>query len=441
MTHCRNSFVRICAKRAEQVHVDVAKLAVKHGILPNHFDDNAAKTSWAYFVDLLAELEQALGGARALEQFGAEISAAHPLFSLLARLYFSVEEVEYIAVDRLLPNLFPGVLVPLIRAQPDGAFRVTLSLNREFVSSYPFWTLLLGMWRPVPRLFGQSDALIEFEMADRFAEYVVILPETTKEDRSHGREIRHRVREHLLKDLVIHEELIELPKPDLRSSIFERRLEASEASSVLRSEATQGMRELEAEILSKLSIDRLALYELGPSGCRKVSGTGPAVEQGRIRRLLWLGDRAVGAIEIPRPGEAGHATVASLLDEHIDAIAQRFAQLQQCIPLEVAGANFTQAGLPVFEPNAGEPPPSSRGRLARAARDSRLRELAQQWQLTERQRAVLALLVEGLANKEIAARLTCSIGTIENHVTRLLKRANVDGRAALTALFWKTPSR
>jgi DNA-binding NarL/FixJ family response regulator len=54
---------------------------------------------------------------------------------------------------------------------------------------------------------------------------------------------------------------------------------------------------------------------------------------------------------------------------------------------------------------------------------------------------VLALLVDGLGNREIAARLGCSIGTIENHVTKLLKRAAVDNRAALTARFWKTQRR
>jgi DNA-binding NarL/FixJ family response regulator len=70
-----------------------------------------------------------------------------------------------------------------------------------------------------------------------------------------------------------------------------------------------------------------------------------------------------------------------------------------------------------------------------------LRELTEEWQLSARQRSVLALLVDGLGNREIAVRLGCTIGTIENHVTKLLKRATVDNRAALTATFWKTQRR
>jgi DNA-binding NarL/FixJ family response regulator len=53
----------------------------------------------------------------------------------------------------------------------------------------------------------------------------------------------------------------------------------------------------------------------------------------------------------------------------------------------------------------------------------------------------MALLIEGLANKEIAMRLGCSVGTIENHVTCILKRAHVTSRAALTAAFWDRAAR
>jgi DNA-binding CsgD family transcriptional regulator len=442
MSHCRTSFVRVCANRAELVGVDVVSLLSKHNLARARLDEVASKTPWPFFVELLAELERALGGARALEQLGAEISAAHPLFSLLARLHFSLEEVQYIAVDRLLPSLFSGVLLPLVRAQPDGAFRLTLSLNRELSPSYPFWTLLLGMWRPLPRLFQLADSLVEVEMADRFAEYLVILPQTTKPDKAYGREIRRSVREHLLKDLVVHEELFELPNPDLRSSILERRLEAAEGGKLLqKSDETEALKALKTDILTRLSVERLALYELTPSGNRRIAFVGQPLERARIRRTLWLDGNAVGAIEVPRPGEEGHARVASLLDEHIDSFALRFAQLGQGLLSGVKGRSFTQADSPIGDLSTGEPPPSSRGRLARAARDGRLRELAEQWQLTERQRAVLALLVEGLANKEIAARLACSVGTVENHVTRLLKSASVDGRAALTALFWRNPGR
>lgn len=56
--------------------------------------------------------------------------------------------------------------------------------------------------------------------------------------------------------------------------------------------------------------------------------------------------------------------------------------------------------------------------------------------LTERERDVLALLVEGLANAEIAARLGLSERTVTTHVSRILRKLRVENRtqAALYAI-------
>ncbi|MGD9100895.1 MAG: response regulator transcription factor [Anaerolineae bacterium] len=56
--------------------------------------------------------------------------------------------------------------------------------------------------------------------------------------------------------------------------------------------------------------------------------------------------------------------------------------------------------------------------------------------LTEREQEVLDLLAEGLSNKEIAARLTLSEGTIKNHVSNILSKLHANDRtqAVLTAI-------
>jgi DNA-binding CsgD family transcriptional regulator len=423
--------------------VNVGALFARHGISESALVERDTRLPWPLFVELLGQLEQALGGPRALEQFGVEVARAHPLFRVLSLLHFELPEMQYLASARLLTTQFEGVLRPVVRRQPDGAFRITLSLNREFEPSYPFWTWLLGQWKPLPRWFEPTDSLIEVEMADRFAEFLVILPALPARDPAYGREVRRAAREHLLPDLLIYEELNELPKPNLRSSLIEHRLEATELTERHSSgfNVAAEMKVLLSDMAASLKTDRLQLYETSAVGLRRVSFSGEPLARARIRRMLWVAGQAVGAIEVERPGEAGHARVASLLDEHIDGFALRFAHIQNRLPATISVGGFTQTEPEVRDPTVAEPPPSSRGRIARAARDGRLSELAEKWQLTERQRAVLALLVEGLANKEIAARLDCSVGTIENHVTRLLKRAGVDCRAALTALFWRTSGR
>ncbi len=52
----------------------------------------------------------------------------------------------------------------------------------------------------------------------------------------------------------------------------------------------------------------------------------------------------------------------------------------------------------------------------------------QQYDFTEKQMALLALLAEGRSNRDIAAQMHLSEGTIKQYVTRLLRELNVDNR-------------
>jgi DNA-binding CsgD family transcriptional regulator len=60
-----------------------------------------------------------------------------------------------------------------------------------------------------------------------------------------------------------------------------------------------------------------------------------------------------------------------------------------------------------------------------------LRDWADRLELSPRQRDVFALLVEGRANKDIAAALHCSERNIEFHVGRILRAARVTSRSEL----------
>ena len=54
--------------------------------------------------------------------------------------------------------------------------------------------------------------------------------------------------------------------------------------------------------------------------------------------------------------------------------------------------------------------------------------------LTERERAVLALMVEGLNNTQIAARLTVSPSTVKSHVSSILSKLGVASRTEAVTL-------
>jgi NarL family two-component system response regulator LiaR len=54
--------------------------------------------------------------------------------------------------------------------------------------------------------------------------------------------------------------------------------------------------------------------------------------------------------------------------------------------------------------------------------------------LTEREREVLALMVEGLNNTQIAGRLTVSASTVKSHVSNILSKLGVASRTEAVAL-------
>lgn len=64
---------------------------------------------------------------------------------------------------------------------------------------------------------------------------------------------------------------------------------------------------------------------------------------------------------------------------------------------------------------------------------SSVADLAAHWGLTSKQVEVVALLANGLSNKEIASQLGCSERTVETHLTSIFAKAGVAGRTALVA--------
>jgi NarL family two-component system response regulator LiaR len=54
--------------------------------------------------------------------------------------------------------------------------------------------------------------------------------------------------------------------------------------------------------------------------------------------------------------------------------------------------------------------------------------------LTERERQVLAAMVDGLNNKQIAEKLTVSLSTIKSHVSNILLKLSITSRTEAVAI-------
>ena len=58
-------------------------------------------------------------------------------------------------------------------------------------------------------------------------------------------------------------------------------------------------------------------------------------------------------------------------------------------------------------------------------------------ELTERERAIVELVAEGLDNKEIAARLYLSEGTVRNHISAILQKLDLKNRTQLVVRYYR----
>ena len=63
-----------------------------------------------------------------------------------------------------------------------------------------------------------------------------------------------------------------------------------------------------------------------------------------------------------------------------------------------------------------------------------LRQVIEPLPLTGREREIVMLLGEGLSNREIAARLTLSVRTVEDHIHKAMAKTGTASRDQLAAL-------
>ena len=123
---------------------------------------------------------------------------------------------------------------------------------------------------------------------------------------------------------------------------------------------------------------------------------------------LSVSDAAEDVIGVIRAGARGYVTKTISRDELVDAV-ERVAEGDAVFSPRLAGFvldAFRAEGAP--------------------ARDEELDEL------TPREREVLQLIARGYMYKEIAARLSLSVKTIESHVSSVLRKLQLSSRHELT---------
>jgi DNA-binding NarL/FixJ family response regulator len=156
-----------------------------------------------------------------------------------------------------------------------------------------------------------------------------------------------------------------------------------------------------------LRVDVFVLAGDGPGLVRAVHERAP---DARIVALGISGEEA-DVLPLAEAGIAGWLTREASVEDLCETVASAAAGEAVCSPRIAA---------------------SLLRRVAALAADRRLGPTATP--LTRRQREILALIDEGLSNKEIARRLSIELATVKNHVHNILEKLQVRRRAEAAAL-------
>jgi DNA-binding NarL/FixJ family response regulator len=120
--------------------------------------------------------------------------------------------------------------------------------------------------------------------------------------------------------------------------------------------------------------------------------------------ILTISDRDQDLIEAIKAGARGYLLKSTESCDVIEGI-RRVAAGEAIVPPALMSRVFDE--------------------LARPASDSR--------GLTNREREILSLVAQGLANKDIASRLVISENTVKTHVRHILEKSNLSNRAEAAA--------
>ena len=180
--------------------------------------------------------------------------------------------------------------------------------------------------------------------------------------------------------------------------------------------------------LIALLTTRPGMQVVGEAG----DGAGALAVVGRERPDVVLMDLQLGADngvdvtrELRRRDPATRVLILTTYDTDADIVSAIEAGavgylLKDATPDALgAGVEAAARGEAVFAPAVA-------GRLAR-------RVVAPPTELTEREREVLALVAEGLSNRQVAKRLFLSEATVKTHLVHVFEKLGVDNRTAAVA--------
>jgi DNA-binding CsgD family transcriptional regulator len=394
--------LELCRQRGVQPASLLAGLDLEAGRLAVA----GGRHDWDTFDALLERIEGALGGPAALGACIADMILSPDVAYVLAGLLVSPAQTYAYGIEHVLQSLVRNLGIRF-EALADGRLRLELGFPLGYRVSAACWSAVAAALRVVPRLWRQPDALVETVAGARRAAFLVTPPVP----------------------------LVVPPRDDLVVSPWLSGLLGGTPP------ASQAPRAGEPGFQLEIAFDASGAVEvarlLGARLASRVDQADFVAEIETVLRDQFLARRAA-LWGRPRRDPA-RAPLWSLCDEevegplHVEPLVLDAVEVGRLeVEPPVAGSPLFRALLPWIALGLER---VARTAAAGGAPDpaARVAQVARGWGLTRRQQEVLAHVVSGKANKEVAAALGCSVRAVEVHLTRLFALAGVGGRTALVA--------
>jgi DNA-binding CsgD family transcriptional regulator len=390
----------------------VARDALLHGLALDGFDERApfGRMAWDEYAEVFDRLEVALGGPAATEAFSREVLQSSRAIRALAAQILDLEQLTRFGFERLGPALFHHVGTR-VDVTPDRRMRVEFAIPAGARGSMPWARANIATLDAYAALLGLPEVRVSGDLHPHGGVLRCALPTPRTLQARAAAALRAGLdalvfgaadeRDDLAPIALAHD----LPEEVTDHALAEAANEIGQRLAGLDDLAALA-RELDAHLRSRFLVAdvRLLVRRGGsldpalPSMAADVSRAGATL----VRPLYALG-RDVGRLEVD-------------LDP-----AARPRELDLLVPFVALGVDRC---LATSARPGGAPPASTAGRAPEADAPS-------PWSLTPRERAVLDLVLRGLANKDVAATLGCGVKNVESALSRLFRKVGVENRTAL----------
>lgn len=407
--------------RVVRTFVEISKLSklppaafLQGRVTDGQLRDNAFRLPWSDFVMMLRGLRDAVGGLDQMEKVGELGPRFAPDIRAFSSLFVTPMEFFRFGVFNWVPALVPVLSFELDEID-DRRTKVKMSVSPAHEDSPEYARFLTGCFRSAPEhYFDLPQAKVVAKYAPYKIFWDVELPSakalSARMKKQQAKSQPAEVADQLTSAV---DELAGATRM-ISQALVARKNELQRTEAIVQlghSLAATSDRQQRATLIAEVLVTFQGVHRVelvGVDEVAAIAGTATAASK-LLSRELKIGELRVGEIRL-FVAEGGEQDLGRVID-----------RMQPWAAMGIA------AGVALSRFEASREGDGFPHRFERAG------EL---WDLTERQRQVLALVVRGKSNKEIASELHCAERTVEIHVTHLLRKSGAASRAMITAKFW-----